>query len=36
MQTMPDGAFQLTRPVTGAEAVAAVKRLEELAGTRTR
>ena len=36
MQTMPDGGFQLTRPITGAEAVAAVKRLEELAGTQTR
>jgi tetratricopeptide (TPR) repeat protein len=31
MQPQPDGSFQLTRPVTGAEAVAAVKKLEELA-----
>jgi tetratricopeptide (TPR) repeat protein len=31
MQPLPDGSFQLARPVTGAEAVAAVKRLEELA-----
>jgi tetratricopeptide (TPR) repeat protein len=31
MQPLPDGSFQLAKPVTGAEAVAAVKRLEELA-----
>ena len=31
MRAQPDGSFQLTRPVTGAEAVAAVKKLEELA-----
>jgi tetratricopeptide (TPR) repeat protein len=31
MQPLPDGSFNLARPVTGAEAVAAVKRLEELA-----
>ena len=31
MTTLEDGSFQLTRPVTGAEAVAAVKALEELA-----
>ena len=31
MQTLADGSFQLARPVTGAEAVAAVKKLEELA-----
>jgi tetratricopeptide (TPR) repeat protein len=31
MQPLPDGSFQLSRPVTGAEAVAAVKKLEELA-----
>jgi tetratricopeptide (TPR) repeat protein len=31
MQPQPDGSFELTRPVTGAEAVAAVKKLEELA-----
>jgi hypothetical protein len=32
----PDGTFGLTRPVTGAEAVAAVRKLEELAESRTR
>ena len=32
MNTLEDGSFQLTRPVTGAEAVAAVRKLEELAG----
>jgi tetratricopeptide (TPR) repeat protein len=31
MQPLGDGSFQLARPVTGAEAVAAVKKLEELA-----
>ena len=31
LQPLPDGSFQLARPVTGAEAVAAVKKLEELA-----
>jgi tetratricopeptide (TPR) repeat protein len=31
MQPLADGSFQLGKPVTGAEAVAAVKRLEELA-----
>ena len=31
METTPDGSFQVTRPVTGAEAVAAVTRLQELA-----
>ena len=31
MQPTPDGSFQLARPVTGAEAVAAIKKLEELA-----
>jgi len=31
MRAQPDGSFQLTRPVTGAEAVAAIKKLEELA-----
>ncbi len=30
MTTLADAAFQLTRPVTGAEAVAAVRKLEEL------
>jgi tetratricopeptide (TPR) repeat protein len=35
MQPLPDGSFQLATPVTGAEAVAAVRKLEELAeGTR--
>lgn len=32
----PDGAFQLTRPVTGAEAVETIKRLEELSGRPSR
>jgi tetratricopeptide (TPR) repeat protein len=31
LQPTADGSFQLSRPVTGAEAVAAVKKLEELA-----
>jgi tetratricopeptide (TPR) repeat protein len=31
MQPLADGTFQLARPVTGAEAVAAIKKLEELA-----
>jgi tetratricopeptide (TPR) repeat protein len=35
MSPMEDGTFQLTRPVTGAEALAAVRKLKELAG-RTR
>jgi tetratricopeptide (TPR) repeat protein len=34
MQTFENDAFQLSRPVTGAEAVAAVRRLAELAGPR--
>jgi tetratricopeptide (TPR) repeat protein len=34
MTTLEDGSFQLSRPVTGAEAVAAVKKLEELAERR--
>ena len=33
MTVTPDGNFQLTRPATGAEAVAAVARLEDLAGS---
>jgi tetratricopeptide (TPR) repeat protein len=36
MATMPDGSFQLFRPVTGAEAVAAVKKLEDLSERRRR
>lgn len=36
MTTGPDGAFQLARPVTGAEAIAAVRKLEELSGRRPR
>ena len=36
MQPLPDGTFQLSRLVTGAEAVAAVKKLEELAETARR
>ncbi len=31
MQALEDGSFQLSRLVTGAEAVAAVKKLEDLA-----
>jgi hypothetical protein len=31
MKTLEDGSFDLSRPVTGAEAVAAVRTLEELA-----
>jgi hypothetical protein len=31
MTTLEDGSFDLTRPVTGAEAVAAVRALEKLA-----
>jgi len=34
MQPLEGGAFQLARPVTGTEAVAAVERLAELAGRR--
>lgn len=36
MAPMDDGTFQLARPVTGAEALAAVKKLEQLAGSRAR
>jgi hypothetical protein len=36
MTASPDGTFQLSRPVTGAEAVAAVKKLEELSGRKPR
>lgn len=36
MTVTPDGTFQLARPVTGAEAVAAIGKLEELAGRRRR
>jgi tetratricopeptide (TPR) repeat protein len=36
MQALEDGSFQLTRPVSGAEAVAAVKKLEALAERRSR
>ena len=36
MTTLPDGSFQLSRPVTGAEAVAAVKKLESLSERRRR
>ena len=32
MTPRPDGSFQLTRPVTGAEAVAAVDKLAQLGG----
>jgi hypothetical protein len=34
MSTLEDGSFQLTQPVTGAEAVAAVSKLQELGGRR--
>jgi tetratricopeptide (TPR) repeat protein len=34
MTTLEDGSFQLSRPVTGTEAVAAVRKLEELASHR--
>jgi hypothetical protein len=36
MQALEDGSFQLTRPVSGAEAVAAVRKLEALAERRSR
>jgi hypothetical protein len=36
MTVASDGAFQLSRPVTGAEAIAAIARLEELAGRKPR
>jgi tetratricopeptide (TPR) repeat protein len=36
MQPTADGSFELARPVTGAEAVRAVKKLEELAETSVR
>jgi tetratricopeptide (TPR) repeat protein len=36
MTTANDGGFELSRPVTGAEAVAAVKKLDELSGRRSR
>jgi tetratricopeptide (TPR) repeat protein len=36
MKTVEDGRFDLTRPVTGAEAVAAVRALEDLANRRRR
>lgn len=36
MSTEPDGSFQLTRPVTGQEAIAAVSRLQALAEARVR
>jgi hypothetical protein len=34
MQPLEGGVFGLSRPVTGAEAVAAVERLADLAGRR--
>jgi hypothetical protein len=34
MAPTEDGSFQLARPVTGAEAVAAVRKLRQLAGAR--
>jgi len=36
MTPAEDGSFQLARPATGAEAMAAVKRLEDLSNTRAR
>jgi tetratricopeptide (TPR) repeat protein len=36
MTTGPGGEFQLSRPVTGAEAVAAIRKLEDLSGRRSR
>ena len=36
MAAAADGSFELARPATGAEAVAAISKLEELAGTRAR
>ena len=36
MQVLEDGSFQLARPVTGAEAVAAVKKLQDLAESTAR
>ena len=36
MTPTADGTFQLSRPVTGAEALAAIAKLEELAGRRRR
>jgi tetratricopeptide (TPR) repeat protein len=36
MSALPDGTFQLTRPITGAEALAAVRKLEELSGRKPR
>jgi hypothetical protein len=36
MRVAEDGTFQLSRPVTGAEAVAAVRKLEELSGRKPR
>jgi hypothetical protein len=32
MSPLEDGSFQLTRPVTGVEALAAIAKLRELAG----
>jgi len=36
MSPAEDGSFQLARPATGAEAIAAVKKLEDLANSRAR
>jgi tetratricopeptide (TPR) repeat protein len=36
MTAMSDGTFQLARPITGAEALAAVKKLEEVSGRKPR
>jgi tetratricopeptide (TPR) repeat protein len=36
MSTAPDGSFRLSAPATGAEAMAAVKKLQELSGSRAK
>jgi tetratricopeptide (TPR) repeat protein len=36
MAPTPDGAFQISRPVSGAEAISAVRKLQELAGSTRR
>ncbi len=36
MTPMDDGSFQLSRPITGAEALAAIRKLEEISGRKPR
>jgi hypothetical protein len=36
MTALGDGTFQLTRPITGSEALAAIRKLEELSGRKPR